>query len=267
MDVRSVFGCHTTPFTREIAPSEHFALPLFEQARDALRRAIDLRMSAALIAPAGTGKTALLRWLIADLPEARYQVRVVKVCDLGKRDLCREIARAVGLPPVGSYPALVQKLQERFEHEACNDGLRPVLLFDDAHGLRLDVLAILRVLTNFNMDSRLVLSVVLSGQLALRKTLEANDQLSVTRRLACTVTLRPLSREETCAYLEHRLHIAGVAASPFDQGAVETLYELSRGNLRAIDGLALEAMQLAASAKLQAVGSNHVLAARKNLWP
>ena len=242
-------------------------LTFYEQARESLRRTIEMRMSAALLAPAGTGKTALLRWLLADLPEARYQVRVVKVCDLSKRDLCREVARAVGLTPVGTYPALVGKLQERFEHEASSDGLRPVLVFDDAHDLRADVLALLRVLTNFKMDSHLVLSVVLSGQTALRKILDSDEQLAVTRRLACTVTLRTLTREETVAYLDHRLRIAGVSASPFDQGAVDAMYEISRGNLRALDGLALEAMQIAARAGQQAVGSNQVLTARKNLWP
>jgi molybdopterin-guanine dinucleotide biosynthesis protein len=52
-------------------------------------------MSAALIAPAGAGKTALLRRLVAELPEARYQVSYVKVTSLSKRDLCR---RSLGHP-------------------------------------------------------------------------------------------------------------------------------------------------------------------------
>ena len=49
-------------------------------------------MSAALIAPAGTGKTALLRHLRSVLPEPRYYVQYVKVTGLSKRDMCREIA-------------------------------------------------------------------------------------------------------------------------------------------------------------------------------
>ena len=72
--LRSAFGFHTTPFTREIRTQDHLAFPFFQEAFDGLKRCVEDRHSGALIAPAGTGKTALLRRLTADLPEARYQV-------------------------------------------------------------------------------------------------------------------------------------------------------------------------------------------------
>jgi type II secretory pathway predicted ATPase ExeA len=149
VDLRSTFGLHTTPFTREIPTDALLALPTFEAARDGVLRAVDKRMSAALIAPAGTGKTGVLRWVAAHLPEARYRVHYVKCTSIGKRDMCREIARVCAVPPAGSFPRLVHTLQARFEESFSDDGLRPVLLLDDAHDLRPDVLAVLRVLTNF----------------------------------------------------------------------------------------------------------------------
>ena len=80
-------------------------------------------MSAALIAPAGTGKTVALRMLVAALPETRFQVHYVKVTGLSKRDLCKEIAVACGLSPTGIYPALVRKLQDAFV-QTTSDGMR-----------------------------------------------------------------------------------------------------------------------------------------------
>jgi general secretion pathway protein A len=266
MDVRSAFGCHSTPCTREIEPSELFVLPYLEQAREYLVRTLEQRQSAALIAPPGTGKTALVRRVIADLPEARYRAHYVKVTDLGKRDLCREIARVVGVPAAGSYPSLFQKLQDRFETSTTDDGIRPVLFLDEAHDLRPNVLGMIRVLTNFQMDSRLVLSVVLVGQSPLRKMLEADQHVATAHRMACTLTLRLLTREETQSYVEHRMRVAGMSTSPFDQSALDAIFELSRGNLRAIDGLALGGLELAAGANLRAVGSNQILAARKLRW-
>ena len=44
------------------------------------------------------------------------------------------------------------------------ESLRPVIILDEAHDMRPEVLAILRVLTNFEMDSKLVVSIVLAGQ-------------------------------------------------------------------------------------------------------
>ena len=134
-DLRSRFGFHSTPFTRELPVDHCLAFPQYDDALDALSRVVNRRMSAALIAPAGTGKTTLLRRLVARLPEARYRVHYVKVTSLSKRDMCREIARAVGAQPAGSYPMLVQRLQEHFLAAADGDGLRPVLVLDEAHDM------------------------------------------------------------------------------------------------------------------------------------
>jgi len=263
----SPMGFRKTPFTRELGVTERFVLAHQEEAIEALTEAVRQRMSAALIAPAGTGKTVALRVLVASLPEARYQVRYVKVTGLSKRDLCKEIAAVCNLTPTGTYPALVRKLQDQFEHVANTDGLRPVLVLDEAHDLRADSLAMLRLLTNFDMDSRLVVSFVLAGQAPLRTLLARADQAAIAQRLAHYATLRLLSRDESSAYLAHRSAVAGAQTPPFDADSLETIFEMSRGNLRAIDRLALKALELAARAGRTVVSSGEVIAARKVLWP
>lgn len=263
----SPLGFRKTPFTRELGVTERFALPHQSEATEALAQAVHQRMSAALIAPAGTGKTVALRVLVAGLPEARYQVRYVKVTGLSKRDLCKEIATVCGLEPTGIYPTLVRRLQDAFEHTSGSDGLRPVLVLDEAHDLRPESLAMLRLLTNFDMDSRLVVSVVLAGQPPLRTMLGRPNQTAIAQRLAHYATLRLLSRDETRAYVVHRCQVAGAAAEPFDADALEALFELSHGNLRAVDRLALKALELVAASNASVVSSGDVIAARKVLWP
>jgi general secretion pathway protein A len=263
----STFGFRKTPFTREITDEERWPLPHQNEVVDALEEAVVERMSCALIAPAGCGKTVALRALRERLPEARYQHRYVKVTGLSKRDLCKEIASVCGLTPAGSYPALVRKLQDSFVYRTSTDGIRPILVLDEAHDLRLDSLAMLRVITNFEMDSKLVLSVVLAGQPPLRTMLARAECEAIAQRLAHFATLRLLSREEARAYVEHRCTLAGAKSDPFDESAHEAIFEMSRGNLRAIDRLSLKALQLAAKAGASAVCSAHVIAARQQLWP
>lgn len=263
----SPLGFRKIPFTRELSVTERFVLPQQAEAVEALTEAVHQRMSAAVIAPAGTGKTVVLRALVSCLPEARYQVRYVKVTGLSKRDLCKEIAASCGLSPTGIYPALVRKLQDAFEHTSSSEGLRPVIVLDEAHELRPESLAMLRLLTNFEMDSRLVVSLVLAGQPLLRTLLGRPEQAAMAQRLAHYATLRLLSRDETRAYVVHRCALAGAHTDPFDADTHETIFELSRGNLRAIDRLALKSLELAAHAGASAVSSGEVIAARKSLWP
>lgn len=264
-DPRSHFGLTETPFTREIAVPDRWPSPHFDDVRADLLRVLDQRQSAAFVAPAGSGKTALLRALVADLPEARYRVHYVKVTSLSKRDMTREIALAAAVPPAGSYPSLVRRLQEKFEHTHLDDGIRPVLILDEAQDLRPDVLGMVRILTNFQMDSRLVLSVVLAGQPPLLAMLKRDDLESVSRRLTHCAVLRLLSRGETRKYMEHRLRVVGGRTFPFDDPATDAIYEITRGNLRAIDTLCGKALETAALEGQQTIGAATVAAARQKL--
>jgi general secretion pathway protein A len=266
-DLRSVFGFHAVPFTREIREEDLLPMPFLDDALAGLMRAVEHRMSACVLAPAGAGKTALLRRLRAQLPEARYHVHYVKVTDLSKRDLCREIAVACGTQPAGSYPMLVRRLQERYETLTHTDGRRAVLLCDESQDLRPDVLAMFRLLTNFDMDSRLVVSLVFAGQLRLKTLLSRDDQEAMARRIVHYAHLRLMSREETESYVAHRVTVAGASQSPFDARAIDALFELGRGNLRTTDDLALAALDRAAHSGHAAVSVQHVLAAKRDLWP
>jgi general secretion pathway protein A len=267
MNTLARFRFHKMPFTSEVSLDERLEFPHLDEAFEGLARSVEQRMSAALLAPAGTGKTALLRRLKSKLPQTRYQVHYVKVTDLSKRDMCREIAAACGAESAGSYPMLVRRLQERFESTYANDAIRPVILFDEAHDVRPDVLGLLRILTNFEMDSRLVLSVVLAGQPPLGALLRHERLEDVQQRLNFCVTLRLLSRDETARYIEHRCAVAGAPACPFAPDAIEAVFEAGRGNLRATDRLARGALEQAARLGFDVVSVPHVVAARKNLAP
>jgi len=168
---------------------------------------------------------------------------------------------------VGTYPSLVRVIQEAVQQRSQLDSVRSVLVLDDAHELRPDVLGMFKALTNFEMDSRLILSVILVGQPPLSRLLSRPDLEDVAQRLSWYGHLRALSREETLAYIEHRCTIAGATSPLFDERALEALYEMGRGNPRATDHLARRALEMCHEADAQVVGSQHVIAARVTLSP
>jgi general secretion pathway protein A len=266
-DVRAHFGLHATPMTREIGVRDRWKHEIYEEALADVLATVVQRMSAAIIGPSGAGKSGLLRSLTDALPEARYRVHYVKVTDLNKRDFCREIAVALGCTPAGYYGALVHTIQQRCQTLLDQESLRPVILVDEAHDIRPEVLGILRVLTNFDMDSRLVVSVVLAGQNKLRQLLRRDDLEAVSRRIAHYSSLRLLSREEVRQYVAHRLQIVGARTALFDDAAHDAMYEAAQGNLRATNRLALKSLEIAAAEGCPVVGADHVASARQKVWP
>lgn len=264
-DIRAHFGLSALPFTREFEVSRRFCHPSLEEALLALRQVIEQRMSGVLIAPAGTGKTLALRALVEDLPAARYRISYIKVTGVGKREMCREIAVALGCASAGQYNTLIRRLQEHLVSVTAQDGVRPVILIDEAHDMPPEVLSLFRILTNFELDSRLVVSVLLVGQPKLTQMLKRDELEALSRRLAHVAVLRNLSREEARAYILHRTALVGARTELFGEMAVEALHELARGNLRATDTLAFKALHIAAAAKSSVVDANHVALARSQV--
>ena len=261
-----IFHFTSPPFTREIRVDHRFNLPTIESELASIRAAIEARQSAVLVAPAGCGKTMVLRALKESLPAARYGVHYFKLSDLSARDLCRQVAVALGVPPQGQYPSLVRALEEKFRTCYEDQGIRPVLIFDDAQDMRPGAVRLLRLLTNFEMDSKLIVSIILSGQMSLKQHLLSPDLEDVCQRLAHNAELRLLSREDAIAYIDHRTKIAGLSASPFTDGAKEALFEITRGNMRAIDKLALASLKKTSQAGRNKVEASDVAVTRGEQW-
>ena len=255
-----------TPFTREIRVEQRFKAPHLEEEIDSLKRAIDNRESACLIAPAGSGKTVVLRALLSLLPEARYKTSYLKLTDLSARDMCRQIAHHIGAPPAGHYPALVRAIEETLKSGFIEEGRRQVIVFDEAHDMRAEMLRMIRLITNFDMDSKLIVSIILCGQTPLREHLLDARMQDVRQRLVHFGELRLLTREETRAYIEHRSHAAGVSKALFEAHALEALFEVTRGNMRALDSLCSKALHLCDKAQRPVVDQTDVAAARSALW-
>jgi type II secretory pathway predicted ATPase ExeA len=260
------FQFKVPPFTREIKVEHRLKISNIEEQVATLKALIDQRQSAALVAPAGCGKTVALRALRAQLPEARYRTTYIKLSDISARDMCREVALALGVQPSGHYPALVRNVEERLKSGYLDSGIRQVIIFDDAQDMRPKAMRLVRLLTNFEMDSRLIVSIILAGQTRLKTYLLQDDFADVRQRLSFCGEISALSREETKSYIEHRSRIAGATQAPFDTQAIEAIYEISRGNMRAIDQLALATLVETERAQKSIADAGDVALARSRIW-
>jgi hypothetical protein len=61
--------------------------------------------------------------------------------------------------------------------------------------------------------------------------------------------------------------VAGAVTTPFDAGALDAIFEIGRGNLRATDNLALKSLEMADTKGVAVVDSILVVEARRGLWP
>jgi type II secretory pathway predicted ATPase ExeA len=109
------------------------------------------------------------------------------------------------------------------------------IVVDDAQNLTWDLLEEIRLLTNLETSSEKLVQIVLSGQPELEEKLRNPCVRQLRQRISLWCKTRPLTIEETKAYIAKRLHIVGAPQPVFSPEAVQLVYQYSRGIPRLIN--------------------------------
>ena len=240
----SFFGLNEKPFS--IAPDPRY-LFMSERHTEALAHLIyGVRESGGFIqltGEVGTGKTTLVRSLLQQIPD-NADVAVILNPQISRNEFLSAICEELGVPlpqSTNNIKTLTSALNE-YLLENHSQGKRTIVIVDEAQNLRIDVLEQVRLLTNLETTKQKLLQIILIGQPELREALSRNDLRQLAQRITGRYHLEPLSRDETVAYIDHRLKVAGAVGPIFSIAAKQELYRLSHGVPRMINVIADRAM-------------------------
>lgn len=228
------------PFEASVDARNYYPSEVHQGALLRLRYALENRLSAALVVgPSGLGKTLLVQQLAAQLPENCGPLVHLVFPQMPADQLLAYLAgELTGVFPDGT-PTLeqsVRRLQTTLLENA-RQGRHAVLVLDEAHLLRdLDSLEAVRLLLNFQLDGRPVVTLLLVGLSGLLSTLQRLPELEDRIDVKCL--LPRFTPEQTMGYVSHRLQAAGAVRTIFIPAALEALHEASQGIPRRINRLA-----------------------------
>jgi general secretion pathway protein A len=236
------WGLREKPFRKTPDPRYLFLNETYEEALERLLFAVEELELALLTGEVGSGKTLLTRAL-ADQVGERYEVGMILNPRLPPRQFLRATARELGVKePRQHSNDLLDQIHERLLEL---DGQRraALLIVDEAHLIPgRATFEEIRLLTNFQMDDRNLVAIVLVGQPELRERLRRRAYRALTQRIGVSFELVPLGLEDTRGYLEHRLAVAGGERAVFTDEAVARLHEASGGIPRVLNQLATQAL-------------------------
>jgi len=118
-----------------------------------------------------------------------------------------------------------------------------LLIIDEAQNLASEVLEQLRLLSNLETSTSKLLQINLVGQPELSEKFETHELRQLGQRITLSCHILPLTFEETCEYIRHRIHIAsGRPGVKFDKAALKAIYRYSTGVPRLINILSDRAL-------------------------
>jgi general secretion pathway protein A len=234
----SFFGLNEKPFA--ITPDPRY-LFLSERHAEALAHLLyginEAGGFVQLTGEVGTGKTTIVRSLLAQAPK-NAEIALILNPRMTAPEFLLTICQELGIEVP---PASQQSLKDLVDTlSACllrahADGKRVVLVVDEAQNLSTEVLEQVRLLTNLETNTQKLLQIILIGQPELRELLARNELRQLAQRITGRYHLNPLSREESSAYVLHRLRVAGATTDILSGRALAEVFRLSGGVPRVIN--------------------------------
>ena len=186
----------------------------------------------------GAGKTTLVERLVSQLDPGRYMVARISTTQVSENDLFRLAMAGFGLDDEGMGKAALLRRFEGVLNRAQAEGRRCLLIVDEVQNLSVAGLEELRMLSNLSTGERATLQTILLGQPQFRRMLASPDLDQLRQRVLTSFHLGPMSREETRAYIEHRLSAVGWRGDPrWQDGAFSAIYTHTGGVPRRINRL------------------------------
>ena len=234
------FGLTAKPF--QLSPDAAFFYPSREHQRalSFLQYGLDQGDGFIVITgDVGTGKTMLVEMLLSQLDPRELLVATLVTTQLEEDDLLQLVASNFGIQvDAHTSKSMVLKDLERAFVEQRKMSRRVLLIVDEAQNLPARSIEELRMLSNFQQDSRPLVQVFLLGQQEFRKTLLSEGFEQLRQRVIATYHLNPLNEEEVQTYVEHRLSRAGWKQDPAFKGDVyPPIYAFTDGVPRRINNL------------------------------
>jgi len=260
------WGLKEFPFENVPNPKFMYYSEEFEEALIRLLYAVDRKKGTVLLTgEVGCGKTTLSRVFIQRLSEDRSDISLITNPSLDPYDFLKEILHQFGLNlgSVSSKSDLLNMLNMRLLENVRADR-NSILIIDEAQVISKETFEEVRLLLNFQMNDRFLLTLILIGQPELRDIIKDIKQLD--QRIAIKYHLSPLSTGDSARYILTRLKVAGASRRIFTSGAFDEIYQHSLGIPRKINNICDMSLMVGFADKTKMIDADVVRNVIKDLY-
>lgn len=209
----------------------------------------------------GRGKTTAIRTWSSTLNPSLYKVVYSSLSTLTPNDFYRNLVKELGSEPAFKKPDNFRIIQEEITRLSLEKRKTPIIIIDEANYINNAILNDLKILFNFEMDSRDRAAILLAGLPKLNSTLQLQIHEPLKQRIVMNYNLEGLSKEEGKTYISEKLIGAGCNQTIFEEAAVEAILNAADGTPRLINKYCNMSMLLGDSHKANLITTDIVMQA------
>ncbi len=209
----------------------------------------------------GRGKTTAVRNWAAALNPSLYKVVYSCLSTLTVSDFYRSLVEALGGQPSFRKPDNFRSIQEEIRRLSLEKKKTPVIIIDEANYVGGAILNELKILFNFEMDSRDHAVILLCGLGQLNNTLHLSVHEPLRQRLVMNFHMEGMTKDEGRALISAKLKGAGCSHTIFDETAIEAILNASDGTPRMVCRLCSQSLLCANAKKLDLVDADAAMQA------
>ena len=213
----------------------------------------------------GLGKTTIIRTYLNNLNTHSYKIIYTSLSNLTLNEFYRHLAECLNIEPHQKRSVNFRNIQAEIQRYSNEKKITPIIVIDEANYMNNNVLNDLKMLFNFDMDSKDKAVIVLVGLNSLNNlmNLVANEPLK--QRIIVNYNIDNYDKEETKNYIESKLKASGTSIEIFESNAIESIVNFSNGIPRMIDKYCDKCLLLVNNAKLNVITAEIVLDAASEI--
>jgi general secretion pathway protein A len=251
------WGFKQFPFENVPDPSFFYLSRSHEEGLTRLIYAAKMRKGGAMLSgEIGCGKTTLTKVCVQELSGDKFDIGLIVNPKLEPLEFLQEVLYQFGINDVPETKVKCLRALNDKMLENMKASRETLLIVDEAQLLSQATLEEIRLLLNFQLNDRFLITVILLGQPELKDKIRSIEQLE--QRIAIKYHLEPFDFNDTARYVLFRQKKAGRNANVFSKEAIERIYEHTKGVPRKINNLC-DLSLLIGFSKSEKVISSHTI--------
>lgn len=209
----------------------------------------------------GRGKTTAVRNYVKHINQSLYKVTYTSLSTLTVSEFYKHLATELGLEVMHKKHDNFRNIQTEINRCALEKRITPVIIIDEANYITNGVLNDLKMLFNFEMDSRDRAVVLLVGLPQLNNTLRLSSNEPLRQRITMNFNIDSLTKDESNAYIKSKLSGAKCTMEVFNPNALEAIANAANGIPRIINKICNTCLMIAHSKQADFIDADIVMAA------